>query len=549
MKSNTQLDLGDGIYFADLYGDGLDELLVANGQVLEVFGSGSPRRLLLHQAMPDRIERLIVGSFVANGCDPEIDQLVVTMPNGATELLTIGSSGAELERCELQHRLVGCHETAVVGDFDNDGADEILVIDPSTGGIRMIRKLSRSLFGPDPIFSPGDLAAVRRPGSCHSVILAGEFSDDRGGADLVVLDPIRRAAHRFASAASAGTVTFDWAFSTASGSLPPFTAAACGRIDGSGRCSIILWDARDGRPRLFGLTSDGTGLERLDDVSVGQIPFQSDGERRLMVRRRHHRYSSEPGGRHREDLVTYTPRTKTLTQTDARYDRNRRRLTYWWANTTGVPDYLELAAIGYGRLAVGRAQPSGHAEAASGVTSVRHLHGSPLNSTPHRLPDPWIRTQRGLTKPHLVDMARQQSGTAEVRSAASDCRNSAVVFYDARRGRQDLLFVELRSPVPIDGLATVDADVGDGFRIWQVSLDLEGEPVDARLLIETGVRYRTSEAVAREGSDTWWDGDFTPELEWLDGTGSGLSLAFHRLSDHSGRVSWRRCLPVASPVL
>jgi hypothetical protein len=146
--------------------------------------------------------------------------------------------------------------------------------------------------------------------------------------------------------------------------------------------------------------------------------------------------------------------------------------------------------------------------------------------------DPWHRMQFGLTTPVVVDFATQGSGSEAFPSVATDRKNSAVLFWDSRRGKQDFFMVELRQPTP----GTVDSDVPDGFAVWVVQVDANGSPVGPGNGIP-GVAALGKDLGQGTGA-MWQGGDQTPALGWGDGSISALSLKFERSAADKGTVSW-----------
>lgn len=711
MRSNTQIELGSGIYLADINGDDIDELIVVHDRILEVFQGGFQRRLMFHHVATSPIEHVLVGDFVTSGRESGTDQLLVTMSNGTTDWLAVSDDRTELWWGLSQGRIVERHERAVVGDFDGDGADEILAINPRTNGTRLVRK--RGFFQDDQSYRPGNLDRDDVD-LARSIVVAGEFNGDNDETDLLVIDTQERRAHRFAGVVVDGRITFHWAFSTASNSLPPVAAVATGNIDGGDRDGIVVWELGNGGAHLFAPELDGGGLRRITTVDTRQIPPQLRGERRTMTQRRSPQFRDAPDDNRRHDLLTYSPRTDLLIQTEARFNANSDRQTYWWSFDGDVRDYDEARRFGYQRQVLEARHPRGRGQrrmwdrptvvvlvdkdggtplangadfydsyffdptqpdsvgatmagmgaglrqllpvqrirltasesmlnatqrapvivdrlidqvgeraileasrtlgdgdatvetneisivvvddgdqsnaSRRGFYSSRRLrvdcrvafigHQASLTLAAHELlhdwgthdiygadrrnwrlslmagsrggiddrqmwlPDPWHRTQLGLTRPFLVDMSRQRSGTVQVASPASDIANSAVLFWDSSRGRRSQIYAEFRSSSPLDGVATLDRNVIDGFVVWQANLDRRMSPFEtASLTVPTGTDksvYSMDREGVRGGNKNWRDGDTTGPLTWLGGDSTGLRLSFRSTGLHTSTISWAR---------
>jgi hypothetical protein len=146
--------------------------------------------------------------------------------------------------------------------------------------------------------------------------------------------------------------------------------------------------------------------------------------------------------------------------------------------------------------------------------------------------DPWHRMQFGLTGPQVIDFATQGSGTVNIPSVASNREYSAVLFWNSRKGKQEYFLVELREPTP----GTVYCDVSNGFAIWAVQVDANGNPESPGAGIP-GVAA-IGKTTGLGGSDLWQGGDRTPLLTRIGDASPILSLEFARPNRGVGTISW-----------
>ena len=226
------------MYFADLDGDRSADLLQVAGNRLFAFRSDHQGTPILHEYFEHDVTRLFAGDFTRSGREHGKDQVCGLFADGALRCYAISDDGTDLWWWFSQPSFVAANEHAVVGDFDGDGADDVLVYKPSTGAVRVYTRASDGVFRPMPRFSPGNLASADLVGK---KLLAGEFGQATGRDDLLVLDPPTGRVSRFDAATEpSGTRTFWWAFDTAAGAVRDTEQLSVARLDGSGRDGLVL---------------------------------------------------------------------------------------------------------------------------------------------------------------------------------------------------------------------------------------------------------------------------------------------------------------------
>src|SRR5262245_63025175 len=140
MKTNSQILLSRKLYLGDIDGDRLDELIEVDGSHVYVFKANSDHTPVVEQVFSAPVERLIIGDFVSAGREHGKDQLLAILTDGTIQGYAISDDRQQMWWWFTQPSFIKTTDHFVVGDFDGDGADEILVYDPSTGGILIYGK-------------------------------------------------------------------------------------------------------------------------------------------------------------------------------------------------------------------------------------------------------------------------------------------------------------------------------------------------------------------------------------------------------------------------
>lgn len=329
VKSNTQVRLPHDLYLGDVDGDGSADFLQVAGNRLFVFRTNYEATGILHHYFPTNISRLIIGDFVNRGRD----QVCAILTDGSFQCYAISDDLQSLWWGLTQPNFIADDEHGIVGDFDGDGADDILVYKPSTGTLRMYTQMVTGYFTPMPNFSLGDLAGVNL---ANKLILAGEFGQAAGRDDLLVLDATNGQVTRLDSVTDgSGYKTFWWAFTTNPGAFSTDEQVSVANVDGSALDSIVLRSTSTGNYRMFRAAYSGGYLAPVTNVTTGQLPVTTDRGQGFFARLKYLR--SELGGTVRDDMLFFNYRTRRVIKTDARYDGSR--YTYWWAYTKGTPTY------------------------------------------------------------------------------------------------------------------------------------------------------------------------------------------------------------------
>jgi|APMI01.1.fsa_nt_gi hypothetical protein len=146
--------------------------------------------------------------------------------------------------------------------------------------------------------------------------------------------------------------------------------------------------------------------------------------------------------------------------------------------------------------------------------------------------DAWHRMQFGLTRPYVYDLATQVSGTASISAVAQNRYDSAVLFWDSRRGPGDYLLVELRQATP----GTLDSDCASGFVVWQCKVDANGDPMGG--LTPNGTYAVNAIGPGGVGDGAWASGSSLRDISWVDGTSIGVEVTLDSPNGSTGTVEW-----------
>ena len=331
VRSNTQERLPQNMYFADLDGDRSADLLQVAGNRLFAFRSDHQGSPILHEYFEHEVTRLFAGDFTRSGREHGKDQVCGLFADGALRCYAISDDGTDLWWWFSQPSFVAANEHAVVGDFDGDGADDVLVYKPSTGAVRVYTRASDGVFRPMPRFSPGNLASADLVGK---KLLAGEFGQAGGRDDLLVLDPPTGRVSRFDAATDpSGTRTFWWAFDTAAGAVRETEQLSVARLDGSGRDGLVLRNRATGGLRLRRLELAAGQLAGVTGVNTGQLPETTRSGRLYFADMAS--FAGEPAGTVRDDALFADSAGGVLRRFDGRADGSR--LTYWWGFDKRTP--------------------------------------------------------------------------------------------------------------------------------------------------------------------------------------------------------------------
>ncbi|MEM6930760.1 MAG: hypothetical protein AAF602_27750, partial [Myxococcota bacterium] len=229
--------------FGDLDRDGTDDVVQFAGA--RIFGSAidADRSGILADYLDVDIRHLVVGRFAPFGPDDGRDQIVAFTEDDRATVLGVTDDTRGLERRYSQAAFVADGEATLVGDFDGDGVEELLVADTTSGEVRLFRQMaqqpSRTLFFEQaPDFAAGDLA----PGLVvDRVLRAGDLRGEADRSDVLTLDPATGAVALLRTRTDTqGRTTFELAFDGPPGTLPPGSGVDVGQLDDGPSDEILV---------------------------------------------------------------------------------------------------------------------------------------------------------------------------------------------------------------------------------------------------------------------------------------------------------------------
>lgn len=331
-KSNTMLPLPRHTAIGDVDGDGLQDMVQFAGPRVFAYRTNDTRDGILHGYLDVDVARLVLGDFTTSGREHGRDQVCAVHTDGTFRCYSSSDDRRELWWWFTQPNFLAADEHAIVGDFDGDGADDILKYRPSTGALELwTRKPGHLDFKPLPTFALGNLAGIDRK---NKVLLAGDFGQAAGRDDLLVWDPAAGTIARYDAATDAdGKHTFWWAFTTKTGYLSAGRYVRVANFSGGQRDGLALTDGLGGY-QFFQAEYLGGGLVPQSGVDRGNLTSQKN---LLPYFGRFAAWPGEPGT-NRDDVFLYNTSTNAIARVDARYDAARKLQTYWWAYTQSAPD-------------------------------------------------------------------------------------------------------------------------------------------------------------------------------------------------------------------
>ncbi|MCB8982167.1 MAG: hypothetical protein H6657_32600 [Ardenticatenaceae bacterium] len=334
MKTNSQILLSTKIYLGDIDGDSLDEIIEVDGRHIYIFKCQLDHKPLLEHVFPHPVIRLIIGDFVSEGREHGKDQLLAILSDGSLQGFAISDDLTEMWWWFKQTNFIQSNEHYIVGDFDGDGADEIMKYRPSTGSIDIFEKKPNSGFQKMNGFTLGNLKGfdLRK-----KLILGGNFGQAKNRTDIVVIDKSVGQIVRFDTATDKkGKKTFWWAFTSKTGLLSEEDEVIVANIDGSTRDGILIRKFDTGTYHLLKLEYDNGNLSSINNVEVGQLPIRLKEGCMVAAKVRNKSFRRELGGIRRDDILFFNSKNKEFIRTDARYDKAKGQLTYWWAYTSNL---------------------------------------------------------------------------------------------------------------------------------------------------------------------------------------------------------------------
>jgi len=312
--SNTQLVLPRNVIFADVDGDSDAELLQYTSNKLFVKRADFEQTGLAHLYMPRPIVHVLTGDFNNAGGD----SVCPVLDDGSMACYGLNPDKNDLWWWFTQEAIVGANEDAIVGDFDGDARDDVLVYPRTGGAYRLYSIKSDAFFDPTPAFDQGNLAGVAIAGM---QLRAGDFSGD-GRTDLLAVYGSGHVAY-YAAVFDGSRHTFWWAF-TSQPIVGGDESIATGRIDDNNMEDIVIRNRTNGTVRFLRPEYNNGYPPALSGVLAGQIATWPNTEIAMLR-----------GAGMRDNVMVYETNGNMCALAGAAAPDTG--LTYWWAYDQYLP--------------------------------------------------------------------------------------------------------------------------------------------------------------------------------------------------------------------
>lgn len=265
--SNSQLLLPRNIMFADVDGDSGSEILQYASNKLFVKRADYNQTGMAHLYTARPIVSVLTGDFNNSGQDA----VCPILDDGSISCYGLSPDGTDLWWWFTQGSFLGSNEDAIVGDFDGDSRDDVLVYPRSGGAYRLYSVKGSAFFNPTPNFAQGNLSGVAVSGM---KLRAGDFNGD-GRADIMAINSSNQILY-YASTWDGTNNTFWWSFTSNGGVVNSNEYVAVGRVDNDAIDDIVLHNKSTGATRLLRMQYNNGNPPAITNVSVGQISTQTN---------------------------------------------------------------------------------------------------------------------------------------------------------------------------------------------------------------------------------------------------------------------------------
>jgi hypothetical protein len=325
---NTQTPLPHSLYMADIDGDGLSELVQFSGNRIFVSGTDEAYTGKFHFYLPNVASQLLIGDFSGNGTN----QICASLQDGSLSCYAPSPDGTTLWFWFNQTDFTGGQQL-MVGDLDGNGTDDLLVYDPTSGGLSAYT-YNGSRFGSISSFSLGNLASAQGANMRFRLVESGGKA-----AGVAAIYPNGSVSWFFALNDGTNN-TFWYAFNTVGGFVPSGADVTTAKIDDDTTDDLVVHTS-SGVYSFYHFAQSGGGMQAITNVQTRQLDASANATvhwGRMMPN------LSEPGGATRDDALVYTANNKFI-RSDARWDGSQ--YTYWWTFTGGMPANDSWPAVAF----------------------------------------------------------------------------------------------------------------------------------------------------------------------------------------------------------
>lgn len=317
--SNSQMPLPADRVLADVNADGVADFARYAGSRVIVNATDFTLTPILQLDTGRPVRRLITGDFHHDG----YDQTCAVLDDGSMACYGISPDRHALWWWFTQGSIAAANEDTIVGDFDADGRDDVLVYNRTNGSMRMYSMKGDYFFQLMPRFSLGNLTGAAVPGMRFR---AGDFNGD-GRDDLMAVNGAGQLISYFGVDDGTNN-TFWWAFTSAGGFVGPDDQIMAARVDSGAADDIVLRNKKTGATRFHRMEYNG-GWPPALAVGTGQINLDPNS---LIAFAPLRGVLGESGGSTRDDAMVFLlGPVGGLVRSDARWSGSA--YTYWWAFT------------------------------------------------------------------------------------------------------------------------------------------------------------------------------------------------------------------------
>jgi hypothetical protein len=322
--SNTQLAIPQNLLLADVNADGITDFLQYSSNKLFASKTDFNKTGILHLYLRRPIKRVLTGDFHGD----RNNQICAILDDNSMQCYGISTDRTALWWWFTQGSFVADNEDAIVGDFDGDGRDDVLVYPRSGGAFRLYSVKGSAFFAATPSYSQGNLSGVNASGM---QVRAGDFNGD-GRDDVMIVNPSRQILY-YGSVFDGTNNTFWWAFTTNGGFVGSNDQVTVARIDDDARDDVVLHDRVSGATRFYRMQYASGNLPAITNVTTGQISPVGNSQ---IFWGYMHGPLFETGAANRDDALVYDQTRNMFVRSDARWSGSQ--LTYWWAYTQYAPN-------------------------------------------------------------------------------------------------------------------------------------------------------------------------------------------------------------------
>ncbi|MCB9235592.1 MAG: VCBS repeat-containing protein [Bacteroidia bacterium] len=318
-------------YFGDVNGDGIDDLVQFDKNRIFAANVNFRRDGILHKYLDVNIKRLVLGDFTTSGREHGRVQVIALTTDNSLICYSSSDDNRTLWWWFTQGNFIADSQEPLVGDFTGDGADDILVYDPGRGTLELwIRTGTNVFFQKATNFKLGNLEGKDLR---NRQIYVGDFGQEEGRADLLIVNRANGQIDRYDSVTENGEVKFWWAFTTQAGFLGNAEQLAVGNLTGGIHDEVMIINGT--QYKFFQAEFENNALKPIPELQAGNLA----GKTGLFPQFGRFATWDNERGAHRDDLVMHNFSTNSFQQFDARFDPGQSKDTYWWAYSIGAPQF------------------------------------------------------------------------------------------------------------------------------------------------------------------------------------------------------------------